>query len=409
MENYMEKGFDEEIVRKGTNSVKWEFMPGEGESLRIDHTDQFFGEDRILPMWVADMDFRCPDPVIEALLKRAQHGIYGYSAPTTEFYDSVVNWMDRRHGWCVEPEWICLTPGVVPALNLLVRTFLSPGEKVLVQPPVYHPFYSAIENNEGEIVTNPLIYQNRHYRMDFEDLERKAQDPAVKMVILCSPHNPVGRVWTREELSRFGEICLRNDLLVVSDEIHGDLIYKGCTFVPFANLSSEFADHSVICTAPSKTFNLAGLQSSCIIIPNKRIRAGFQKTLLSNGMFGINAFGMVALQAAYDQGEAWLEQVLAYVEGNFEYLESYITKHIPQIRVVEPEGTYMVWLDCRDLGLEGAELRKLMVEDARVFLVDGSTFGPEGEGFERINIACPRTILVEALDRIKKAIENLEG
>lgn len=404
----MEKGFDEEIIRKGTNSVKWEFMPGEGESVRLEHTDQFFGEERILPMWVADMDFRCPEPVIEAILKRAQHGIYGYSAPTADFYDSVVNWMDRRHGWGIESAWICLTPGVVPALNLLVKTFISPGEKVLIQSPVYHPFYSAIENNEGEIVTNPLIYQNQHYHMDFEDLEQKAQDPAVKMVILCSPHNPVGRVWTKEELLRFGEICLRNNLLVVSDEIHGDLIYDGFTFTPFAAIGPEFADHSVICTAPSKTFNLAGLQSSCIIIPNMGLRASFQKTLLSNGMFGINAFSMVALQAAYDQCDGWLEQVLAYVKENFEYLQSFVTNHIPQIRVVKPEGTYMVWLDCRDLGLEGEELRKLMLEKARVLLVDGITFGPEGEGFERINIACPRTILVEALGRIKDAIESLE-
>jgi cystathionine beta-lyase len=307
MENFLEQVFDVEIVRKGTNSVKWEFMPGEGDSFQLEHTDQFFGEDRILPMWVADMDFRCPEPVIEALLKRAQHGIYGYSAPMADFYASVVNWMDKRHGWEVESEWICLTPGVVPALNLLVKTFISTGEKVLVQTPVYHPFFSAIENKEGEIVVNPLIFENQQYRMDFEDLERKAQDPDVKMVILCSPHNPVGRVWTREELLRFGEICLQNDLLVVSDEIHGDLIYEGHTFVPFATLTPEFVDHSVSCTAPSKTFNLAGLQSSCIIIPNKDLRAGFQKTLLSNGMYGINTFGMVALQAAYDHGEAWLE------------------------------------------------------------------------------------------------------
>lgn len=247
------------------------------------------------------MDFRCPEPVIKALIERAQHGIFGYTAPSAAFYESVINWMERRHGWKIKTEWICVTPGVVPALNMLVRTFVSSGDRVLIQPPVYYPFYMAIENNNAELVTNPLIYQNRRYHMDFEDLEQKVSDPSVKMAILCSLHNPVGRVWTRDELMRFGQICAENDVLVISDEIHGDLIYDGYSFTPFADLSPEFTQRSVICTSPSKTFNMAGLHTSCFIIPNDDARCRFKKTLLSNGMFGINSFGVVALQAAYNE------------------------------------------------------------------------------------------------------------
>jgi cystathionine beta-lyase len=405
----MDQGFDREIPREGTNSVKWEFVPSEHDPFQLKHTDQFIGEDRMLPMWVADMDFRCPEPVVNALVERAQHGIYGYTAPTADFYQSVVNWMDRRHGWAIKPEWICLTPGVVPALNMLVRTFTSAGDKVLIQPPVYGPFFMAIENNGAELVTNPLIYENQRYRMDLEDLERKVQDPRVKMAILCSPHNPVGRVWTRDELMAFGQICVDNDVLVLSDEIHGDLIYAGHSFTPFADLTPEFAQHSVICTAPSKTFNMAGLQTSCIIIPNDETRSRFKKTLLSNGLFGTNTFGVVALQAAYDEGEAWLERVHAYIEGNFQYLESYLAGHLPQINVVRPEGTYLVWLDCRGLGLNTKALSKWVMEDARIYLEDGIIFGKEGAGFERMNIACPRTVLAEALDRIHRAVTDLQN
>jgi cystathionine beta-lyase len=403
----MKQSFDTEVAREGTNSIKWEFIQGEKDLLHFEHTDRFFGDDRILPMWVADMDFRCPEPVVKALIERAQHGIYGYTAPTAAFYESVVNWMERRHGWKIKAEWICVTPGVVPALNMLVRTFVPSADRVLIQPPVYYPFYMAIENNQAELVTNPLIYQDGRYRMDFEDLEHKARDPRVKMAILCSPHNPVGRVWTRSELMEFGQICAENDVLVVSDEIHGDLVYDGYSFTPFADLSPEFAQRSMICTAPSKTFNIAGLQTSCIIIPNGDARSRFKKTLLSNGLFGIGCFGVVALQTAYDEGDEWLERVLAYVEGNLEYLESYIADHIPQISVVRPEGTYLVWLDCRGLGLDSTDLSKLMMENARVYLDHGTIFGPEGEGFERINIACPRSILAEALDRIRDAIAGL--
>jgi cystathionine beta-lyase len=403
----MEHSFDEEYDRRGTHSVKWEFVMGEEDLLQLEHTVRFFGPDRVLPMWVADMDFRCPEPIVEALIARAEHGIYGYSAPTSAFYQSVVNWMERRHGWKIDPQWICLTPGVVPALNMSVRTFTTQGNKVLIQPPVYHPFYGAIENNHSQVITNALVLENGRYRMDFGDLETKCKDPEVKMAILCSPHNPVGRVWTRDELVEFGRICIENNVLIVSDEIHGDLIYHDHVFTPLAKISDAFAQNSVICTAPSKTFNMAGLQTSCIIIPNHDLREQFQKTLQSDGLFGVNAFGAVALQTAYDHGEGWLQDVLEYIEGNLDYFEAYVDENIPQLNVIRPEGTYLVWLDCRRLELGMTELQQLMSEKARLYLDDGFIFGSEGEGFVRINIACPRKVLVEAVDRIREAVQGL--
>ena len=317
----MQYDFSREINRRGTHSLKWGFMQDEEDPLRMKPTEAFFGENRILPMWISDMDFASPRPVVEALIERATHGLYGYTGKTDSYCEAVVNWMRKRHGWEIAPEWICTTPGVVPALNMLVRAFVAPGERVLIQPPVYYPFFGAIENNGAEMVVNPLVYENGRYRMDFGDLEEKARDPRVRLAILCSPHNPVGRVWTADELTRFGEICLKNDVLIVSDEIHGDLIYRGHTFTPFARLGEAFAQNAITCTAPSKTFNLAGLHTSNIIISNPELRGRFEKTLQSNGLFGINAFGVVAVEAAYNHGEEWLAQVLDYLEGNLRYLE----------------------------------------------------------------------------------------
>lgn len=405
----MNQNFDLEVSRQDSNSVKWEFTQSDEDLLKWQQTDRCFGEDRVLPMWVADMDFRSPSAVVDALVARAQHGIYGYSAPSQAFYQSVLSWMQRRHGWKIEPEWICITPGVVPALNMLVRAFVSAGGRVLIQPPVYYPFFGAVENNGAELALNPLLYEAGRYRMDFADLTNKCKDRKVKLAILCNPHNPVGRVWTREELVRFGEICLENDVLVVSDEIHGDLIYKGHSFTPFAKISDAFARSSITCTSPSKTFNLAGLQTSCIVIPERTLRTKFERILQSNGLFGIGTFGAVAFQAAYDHGQEWLEHLLEYLEGNLAYLEKYVAECIPQVTVVRPEGTYLVWLDCRALRLDKWELKRLMLETARVYLDEGFIFGPQGDGFERINIACPRAILVEALDRIRRAIEGLPG
>ncbi|MBK7917770.1 MAG: pyridoxal phosphate-dependent aminotransferase [Chloroflexi bacterium] len=399
--------FDAEIDRTGTHSIKWEFL-FEGHKLVFgDHAQAKHGRDRLLPLWVADMDFRCPPAVIDALTERVAHGIFGYAMPSDSYYEAVINWMARRYGVVVERDWLVLTPGIVPALNMLVETLIAPGDKVLVQRPVYYPFFAAIENNGGEIVSNTLVLENGRYTIDFDDLAAKAADPAVKMAILCSPHNPVGRVWTREELTRFGEICLANDVLVISDEIHCDLIYDGVAFTSFAAINETFAQKSIICTAPSKTFNMAGLKTSNIIIQDKEIRAKLNKTLLRHGLLGGNALGLVATEAAYNHGEAWLAEVMAYIEANYHFMVAYLAEHLPQLEAIRPEGTYLVWVDCRKLGLDAAARRQLLLGEAKVFLDNGEMFGPEGEGFERFNLACPRSILAEALERIGTAVSHL--
>ena len=403
----MKTNFDQEINRQGTQSAKWGVIQDPDNPSRWIATDAYFGENRMLPLWVADMDFAAPQPVIDALVERAKHGIYGYTLRTESFDAAVVDWMARRHGWTIEPDWILATPGVVPAVNLLIRTFTRPGERVLVQRPVYYPFFNAIENNTAEIVNSSLVLKSGRYTMDFDDFEQKAADPAVTLFILCSPHNPVGRVWTREELTRVAEICRRRKVLVVADEIHADLIYKGITFTPYATIDPEVADNTVVCTAPSKTFNLAGLHTSNIIIPNASLRRRFQNTLNSCGMGKwANPFGVVACETAYREGEPWLADVMAYIEANLDHLERFIDAHIPGIRVIRPEGTYLVWLDCRGLGLDNLALKRLMMETARIFPDEGYIFGPEGDGFERINIACPRSILQEVLERLRSAISD---
>ncbi|MEA3440656.1 MAG: MalY/PatB family protein [Chloroflexota bacterium] len=403
----MKYRFDKVVNREGTNSVKWEFMIEGDRLVQRKYSKNYPPQRSILPMWVADMDFPVPKPVVDALTIRAKHGIFGYAAPTDSYYRSIVHWMQKRHNWQVIPEWICITPGVVPALHMIIRTFVAPGNKVLIQTPVYHPFFNAITNNTAEIVTNPLKLENGRYTMDFNDLREKAKDPQVSMALLCSPHNPVGRVWTEDELTKFGEICLENNVLVVSDEIHGDLILNGNTFTPFARINEAFAENSIICTAPSKTFNVAGLKTSNIIIPYEVLRKKFVGTAERSGIFGVNSFGLVALQAAYDEGEEWLEQVIEYIEGNLRYLERTVIEKIPHVKLIPPEGTYLVWLDCRELGLDNASLESLMLEKAGVYLDQGYIFGKEGDGFLRINIACPRSVLKDAVERIQKAIKAL--
>ncbi len=400
----MNFNFDEEVDRRGTHSVKWEFTFGGDRIAYTDHADPKYGANRVLPMWVADMDFRVPPAVIEALADRVAHGIFGYTVPTDSYYEAVIGWMARRYGRSIEREWITLAPGIVPAVNMMVQAFIEPGDKVLIQPPVYYPFFAAVQNNGGEIVSNSLVVEDDYYRMDFDDLAQKAADPAVKMAILCSPHNPVSRVWTREELTRFGKICLENDVLVISDEIHCDLIYDGVEFTSFASINDDFAQKSIVCTAPSKTFNLAGLKTSNVIIQDQALREKFAQALERNGLHGGSAFGIVATEAAYNHGEAWLEAVMAYIQDNYRFMAAYIAEHLPQLKVIPPEGTYLVWVDCRALGLDAAARKKLMMQDAKLFLDNGEMFGPEGEGFERFNIACPRSILAEALARLKTAV-----
>jgi cysteine-S-conjugate beta-lyase len=405
----MKYDFDTEIPRDHTGSVKWGIMLDEHDPVGFRPSDRYLGENRVLPMWVADMDFRCAQPIIDALTARAQHGIYGYSFPTDSYREAVVGWMAKRHGWTIDPAWIVTTPGVVPGITTLVHAFVKPGEKVLVQNPVYSPFSSAAENNGASVVNNALIFRDGRYWMDFEDLEAKARDPLVTMAILCNPHNPIGRVWSPDELIRYAEICIANDVLIVTDEIHGDLIMSGVTFKPLAGLHADFASRVISCTAPSKTFNLAGLQVSNIIIADEGLRKRFIDAVRSTGLFVPGAFAVVAVEAAYRYGDEWLDQVLAYIEGNLRYMEQYFAENIPQIKVMPLEGTYLAWLDCRALELDKDEMQHLMLDEARVYLEGGTEFGAEGEGFQRVNIACPRSILADALGRIRAAVANRQA
>ncbi len=399
--------FDTDVNKFGINSIKWEFMfDADHNAAQSDHAHPRHGDERVLPLWVADMDFRAPPPVVEAVVERAKRGVYGYCMPTDSYYEAVINWFGRRYGRTIQRDWIVLTPGVVPALNLMVQTYTLPGDKIIIQRPVYHPFTFAVENNDREVVSNSLVLADGRYQMDFDDLAAKAADPDTKMIILCSPHNPISRVWSREELTRLGEICLDNDVLVVSDEIHCDLIYSGVEFTSFACISERFAQNSIVCTAPSKTFNVAGLKLSNIVIPNEELRHRFTKTLERTGLMGTNTFGVVAAEAAFNFGEPWLTALMTYIESNYTFMKEYLAKHLPQLRLLPAEGTYLVWLDCRDLELTPEERKKLIFEEARLYLDEGEIFGPEGEGFERINLACPRSLLAEALDRLKAVIGN---
>ncbi len=400
----MKQELDRKINRMGTQSVKWEYIMRDGVFSHGDHANARHGAERILPMWVADMDFHCPPAVIEALEKRVAHGIFGYTKPADSYFEAVMAWMEQYYGWKVEREWMTLAAGIVPAINMMVQGMLQPGDKVLIQPPVYYPFAKAISNNGAIVVENALLYENGRYHIDFEDLAVKAADPAMKMILLCSPHNPVSRVWNKEELTRFGEICIENDLIIVADEIHGDLIYDGVEFVSFPTISETFADNCIICNAPSKTFNLAGLQTSNIIIKNETWREQYRRQVARNGVHHLNTFGPVAAEAAYRHGRDWLDEVMAYVQENYRFMVAYLAEHLPQVVVVEPEGTYLVWVDFQSLGLSPKERKVLMMDEALVYLDEGEMFGMEGTGFERFNIACPRSVLIEALERIVTAV-----
>ncbi len=396
--------FDEEIPRDGTHSLKWSFRMRGSQLLYCEPEQPLAESEQWLPLWVADMDFRCAPAIIEAMQKRVAHGIYGYSAASPGYYATITDWMQRRHNWSIDPSWIVITPGVVPALNLLVQTLLRPGEKVLVQRPVYYPFFSAVQNNGAELVSNSLLNVAGDYQMDFEDLQRKAADPAVKVALLCNPHNPVGRVWQRRELLRFGEICHANQVRVIADEIHGDLIHDSYRFTPFASLGPDFQQHSITCTAASKSFNLAGLTTSNIIIADSQLRECFAATLHRNGLLGANAFGLVATEAAYTHGEPWLDAVLTYIRGNAVHLHAWLDRHLPGVRMSPLQGTYLAWVDGNALPGTAEERHRKILEQARVYLDDGLLFGPEGRGFERFNLACPRRTLDRALQRLVKVL-----
>lgn len=386
----MKYDFDECINRKDTHSIKWSL-----DVLKDKYT---------LPFWIADMDFRCPQPVIDSLVKTAEHGIFGYSDLTDSYYNAVISWFEKRHGWKISRDWIVVTPGVIFALNVIVRTFCRKGDKVIIQTPAYHPFFKIILNNGCHPVYNQLKVDNSRYTMDFELLSQQARDPKVKLIILCSPHNPIGRVWREKELRELGEICLKNEVLVVADEIHSDFVYKEFEHKVFSTITEDLSQNSIICTAPSKTFNLAGLHISNIVIPNRKIRQNLAKAIENTGVKLFNIFGIAATIAAYEAGEEWLTQLLAYLEGNIDLIDNYINEKIPEVKFIKPEGTYLAWLDFRLVEQDIKKLEELLRKKAKVYLDEGYIFGNGGEGFERLNFACPRSLLMEAMDRIYNAI-----
>ncbi|MCP5094805.1 MAG: pyridoxal phosphate-dependent aminotransferase [Chloroflexi bacterium] len=397
----MEYDFDKIISRARTDSIKWDYISKEGRLSPRQAGDNFRAKDELLPMWVADMDFPSPQPVLEAMQKRVAHGVFGYTQPSAPYYEAIIGWMHRRKGWLIEKDWILTTPKVMLTIDLLIQTLTDPGDGIIVQTPLFHPIYLGVEFNGRTLLRNRLTYKNGRYSIDFDDLLSKAKDPRTKMLILCSPHNPVGRVWTRAELTSIGEICVQNGVLLIVDEIHSDLLYSWAKFTTFGALGTQFFEHLIVCNGPSKTFNLPGLQISNVIIPDKSLREKLHIALRNlDQLFGVNTFGALALQAAYEQGEPWLAQVMAYIEGNYLYLKEHLARTLPKIQIVRPEAMYLIWLDCRNLGMESEALYRLIFEEASVYLENGVKYGPEGEGFLRINIACPRAILEEALARI---------
>ena len=392
--------------RRGTNSIKWDFAYQNGMLKEINHEAE--SEPKPIPMWIADMEFQTSPKIIEALQRRVQQGIYGYTKPTQAYYRSISSWIKRHYNWQIDESWLIIAAGIMPSIGMAIQGFTEPGDKVIIQTPVFNPFEESIENNGRVVVRNSLLLENEKYVIDFDDLEKKASDPGTKMIIFCNPHNPVGRVWTAEELSRLGEICKKNDLLIVSDEIHCDMIYSWARFTTFGNVDERFSDRLIVCNSPSKSFNLPGLKTATTIIPNPELREKFI-ALLNNldEIFSVNTFGTLALQTAYEQGEPWLNQLKEYVEGNYLFLKEYIAQHIPKIRLQEAEGLYLVWVDCRKLGLNEEELRSLFFNDAKVYPEQGGTYGDEGKGFVRLNIACPRKMLEEALERIGGAVSRV--
>ena len=383
----MKYNFDEIVPRRNSNSYKWDLAKN----------------DDVLPFWVADMDFRTAPPVIEALEKRVRHGIFGYTKVPQAYYDAITSWFERRHGFAFQQAWTLYTTGVVPALSAIIKALTSPGDKVILQTPVYNCFFSSIRNNGCEMAVNQLIYKDNTYFIDFEDLEKKASDPKAKLFLLCSPHNPAGRVWQRDELTHIGEICMKNDVIVVSDEIHCDLVFQDYKHIPYASLGNDFLQQSVTCTAPSKTFNIAGLQAANIHAADKSMRAKIDKALNINEVCELNPFGVDALIAAYNEGEEWLEALKAYLYDNYLFLKDYFAQHFPLFPVINLEATYLVWVDCAALQQSSTVIAEKLLEKANVQVNPGTMYGAGGDHFIRINIACPREILAKGLN---KAINN---
>ncbi|UJF35711.1 MalY/PatB family protein [Paenibacillus hexagrammi] len=389
----MTYNFDQRIDRRHTRSYKW------------DQNEQLFGDPDVLSLWVADMDFLCPPAVQAVLEKRASLGIYGYAIRTDSYFQAITDWFKRRHDWIIDPKWITDSPSIVTTLSLAVELFSEPGSQVVLQSPVYYPFYDVIQSNGRKVAKNPLVIRNGRFEMDYEHLEELFKSGA-KLLLLCSPHNPGGRVWEREELVRLGELCLQYGVTVVSDEIHCDLTLSGHKHIPFATLSPELADITLTCLAATKTFNLPGLHTSFAVASNPSIKRKLDHRIKTLSLHMAQHFAQDAVEAAYNEGEAWLDEMLAYIEGNLQYTLDYLTQHLPEIKPLQPEGTYLLWLDCRDLNLDVAGLKDLMFKQAKVAFSEGSVFGSEGEGWLRINLACPRSIVEEALERFAQAVRN---
>jgi len=386
--------FDEPKGREGTNCIKY------------DRREEIFGKKDIIPMWVADMDFNTPDFVTSALREILKNEIYGYSFRPPEYYSSIINWLKSRHNFSILREWITFTPGIVPALNFCTLAFTQPGDKIIVQPPVYFPFFSAVESHGRALVYNKLKEEAGRWIMDFESLADSIDDKT-RMIILSNPHNPVGRVWTTEELTHLADICLKNNILILSDEIHCDLVLPGFNHTPVATLSEEIAANTITCIAPSKTFNLAGLSTSTVIISNPALRKSFNRILENLHVGGGNIFGTAASVAAYTHGHEWLDALLDYIDKNVLFVEDYCMKMIPEIIPVQPEATYMIWLDCRKLGMNGKELQCFFVNNAGIGMNEGSTFGPGGEGFMRMNLGTTHKTVIKAMEQLEKAVSSL--
>lgn len=388
----MNQLFDLPANRRGTHCVKWDC-----EEAR-----------EAIPMWVADMDFKVATPITEALRRRVEHGIFGYVQVPGSYYDAIIRWFESRHAWTIDREWIIYTTGVVPAMSAVIKALTLPGDKVLIQTPVYNCFFSSIRNNGCQVEENPLIYDGHTYHIDYADLEQKAADPKTRLLILCNPHNPVGRVWTPEELRTINDICLRHDVRVVSDEIHCELVMPGYHFSPFATVSDACRDNAIILNSPSKSFNIAGLQVANIICNNQRIRERIDRAININEICDVNPFGIEALMAAYNESGWWIDQLCEYLHENDLLLEKTIRQALPQLPVTRLEGTYLVWLDIRPLGISSDAVTRLLLDTGKVLVNSGTMYGTTaGEGFIRINIACPRSQLEEALQRICDTLKNI--
>lgn len=390
----MKYNFDEIIDRTATSCVKMERMKA------------VFGRDDLIPLWVADMDFLSPEEVTEALLERTRHGIFGYTVAYDSYFDSIINWLARRHDYRVEKEEITFIPGVVKGFAFAIDAFTEENDKIIIQPPVYHPFKLVTDALNRQVINNPLILEEGKYSIDFEGLEKIISENDCKMLIFCSPHNPVGRVWNRDELEQLAEICCDNNILMISDEIHSDFILDGHKHLPFATISEKARENSITLMAPSKTFNIAGIVSSFAVIHNKEIREKYMNYLVPRELHQGTLFAYTATEAAYNHGEEWLEQVIGYIQENIDFVTKYLNENIPQIKPIELESTFLMWLDCRELRLAHHKLVDLFVNKARLALNSGTMFGNEGEGFMRLNVGTPRSILQQALENLKAAINE---